>query len=55
MEQEKPNQREKITFKADNIRRFIPPNYTTKQTEEYVLKALDFYKRHLDKQKDRGR
>jgi len=53
--EEKPNQREKITFKAENIRRFVPSNYTAKQTEEYVLKALDFYKRHLDKQKDRGR
>lgn len=53
--EQKPNQVQKISFKADSIRRFIPQNYSEKQTEEYVMKALEYYKRYLDKQKDRGR
>lgn len=53
--EEKPNQKEKISFKTDVISKYIPQSYTSKQTEEYVIKALDFYKKHLDKKKDRER
>lgn len=55
MKEQKPNQQEKLTFKASAIKKYVPKGYTDKQTEEYVLKALDFYKRHLDRQQDRGR
>ena len=53
--EEKPNQKEKISFNTDVIRKYVPQSYTSKQTEEYVIKALDFYKKHLDKKKDRER
>ena len=55
MLERKPNQMEKISFKADNLRRFIPKNYTDKQTEEYVVKALEYYGRYLERQRDRER
>lgn len=55
MLERKPNQVEKISFKADNLRRFIPKNYTDKQTEEYVVKALEYYGRYLERQRDRER
>lgn len=55
MLERKPNQVEKISFKADNLRRFIPKNYTDKQTEEYVVKALEHYGRYLERQRDRER
>jgi len=55
MKEQKPNQQEKLTFKASAIKKYVPKGYTDKQTEEYVLKALDFYKRHLDRQQDRSR
>lgn len=55
MLERKPNQVEKISFKADNLRRFIPKNYTDKQTEEYVVKALEHYSRYLERQRDRER
>lgn len=55
MLERKPNQAEKISFKADNLRRFIPKNYTDKQTEEYVVKALEYYGRYLERQRDRER
>ena len=55
MKEQKPNQHEKLTFKASTIKKYVPKGYTDKQTEEFVIKALDFYKRHLDRQQDRGR
>ena len=55
MKEQKPNQQEKLTFKASVIKKYVPKGYTDKQTEEFVIKALDFYKRHLDRQQDRSR
>lgn len=55
MKEQKPNQQEKLTFKASAIKKYVPKGYTDKQTEEFVIKALDFYKRHLDRQQDRSR
>ena len=44
--EKKPNQYEKISFRMDYLRQYVPINITAKQTEEYVLKALDYYRRH---------
>ena len=55
VKEQKPNQQEKLTFKASTIKKYVPKGYTDKQTEEFVIKALDFYKRHLDRQQDRSR
>ena len=51
----KPNQREKFSFPADRLRRLLPTGITMKQTEEYVVKALEFYQHYLDRQRDSGR
>ncbi|MBQ4427827.1 MAG: ParB/RepB/Spo0J family partition protein [Oscillospiraceae bacterium] len=53
--EEKPNQREKISFRADRLRQYIPADLSPKNTEEYVLKALEYYGRYLDRQKQRER
>ena len=53
--EEKPNQREKISFRADSLRQFIPASVTPKQTEEYVLKALEYYQRYRERQKQQER
>ena len=50
----KPNQREKFSFPADRLRRLLPSGITMKQTEEYVVKALEFYQHYLDRQRDTG-
>ncbi len=50
--EEKPNQREKISFRADRLRQYIPSDIPPKKTEEYVLSALEFYQRHREKQKE---
>ena len=42
----KPNQREKISFRADRLRQYLPQNLPSSQTEEYVIKALAHYSRY---------
>ena len=55
MNEEKPNQREKISLRYDEARRYIPSNVPYAKTGEYIMKALEFYQRHLERQKsDRG-
>lgn len=54
MGEEKPNQREKISFRADRLRQYIPKNISPSQTEDYVMKALEHYSRYLDQVKKRN-
>ena len=51
MSEEKPNQREKYVIKAETLKRFIPDDIPYSKTEDYIIKALDFYQRHLARQK----
>ncbi|MBQ6381033.1 MAG: ParB/RepB/Spo0J family partition protein [Clostridia bacterium] len=55
MSQEKPNQRETVKIPTERIRALVPQKYTAKQTEEYIVKALEHYHRYLIRQHDRGR
>ena len=55
MSQEKPNQRETVKIPTARIRSLVPQKYTAKQTEEYIVKALEHYHRYLLKQRGRGR
>ena len=55
LSEEKPNQREKFSFRADRLRRFIPESVPFSQTEDFVCKALEHYQQFLERQrKDRG-
>ena len=51
MSEEKPNQREKISFRADRIRRYIPESVPMRDTEEFVCKALEHYGQYLERQR----
>lgn len=50
--EEKANQRETIKISAEKLRKFAP-NADPKQLEEFVLKACDYYRKHLIRQRDR--
>ena len=54
LSEQKPNQREKISFRADRIRKYIPSSIPAKDTESYVLKALEHYQKVWEKQKRTG-
>ncbi|HBT64505.1 MAG TPA: chromosome partitioning protein ParB [Ruminococcaceae bacterium] len=55
MSEEKPNQKEKYTFKADRLRQFIPSSVPYDKTEDYVLRALEYYHRYQERQKERNK
>ena len=55
MGEEKPNQKEKYTFRAERLRPLIPKSVPYSQTEDFICKALEHYNRFLERQKDRGR
>lgn len=54
MSEEKPNQKEKIRIKYEDARRFIPDSVPYNKTGEYIIKALEYYHRVQERQKDRG-
>lgn len=45
LNQQKPNQEEKIGFLMKDIRRFFPKNYTTAKIQETILQLLQNYER----------
>lgn len=55
LSEEKPNQKEKFTFKAERLRQYIPKNLPPQQTEDYVIKALEHYQRFRERQKAQER
>ena len=55
MNEEKPNQREKISLRYAEARKYIPSHVPYNQTGEYIMKALEYYHNHVERQKsDRG-
>ena len=50
--EEKANQREKLTIPMEKLKGKIPGGYNAQQQQDYVLKACDFYHRHLIRQRD---
>ena len=55
MATEKPNQREMLKIPADRVRAFFPKNYTDKQAEDFIVKAVEHYNKYLRRQRDRER
>ncbi len=53
MSQEKPNQRETIKLSSERIRSFVPERYNAKETEDFIIKALENYQRYLKRQRER--
>ena len=53
--EEKPNQKPKISVKFDDVKRFIPSSVSYEKAGEYILKALEFYHRHLMRQRENAR
>lgn len=51
MEEEKPNQREKPAFRDERITKLIPKSIPRGQEMDFVVKALEFYNRHLQRNK----
>ena len=55
MQEEKPNQKEKPAFKDERITKLIPKSIPRGQETNFVVKALEFYNRHLQRQRGQER
>ena len=49
MQEEKPNQKERFSISADKIEKVIPRHVKASQREDFVLKAIDYYAKHLQR------
>ena len=47
--EDKANQKPKYRFSVERLGKYMPTDLNDKQAEEYVLKALSYYKKHLDR------
>lgn len=55
MAEEKPNQKPKFKMSFDKLRPYLPKGYTEDKAEAFIIKALEFYQRHLERQRDQVR
>ena len=54
LSKEKPNQVQTVKIPEDRIIKFLKSNATAKDKEDFLNKAVEYYGRHLEKQKNRG-
>ena len=47
MEQEKPNQRKKLNLNESRLRSVLPKNIEEKKIEDFVIKSIEYYSKHL--------
>lgn len=55
MEEEKPNQKEKPAFRDERITKLIPKYVSRGKEADYVIKALQYYNQHLQKNRHPNR
>ena len=53
MSEEKPNQKEKLSFKMEDIDKYFPKEYTPKQKTDLIIKLLDTWHKKRVKEKVR--
>ena len=55
MLEEKPNQRPKLSFKYEDLKKYMPSNISYERTTKYILDALQYYKHHLERKREQER
>ena len=54
VKQPKPNQVVTVKIPEDKISKYMKPTATVKEKEDFLVKAVEYYGKHLMRQKDRG-
>lgn len=54
MQEEKPNQKEKITLHAERVAKYIPKSVPIGGREAYILKALEYYAKARERQQEKA-
>jgi ParB family chromosome partitioning protein len=55
MTEEKPNQREKIILRGDRFKDLFPRDLPISKREEYIAKAMEYYARYIERQREKSR
>lgn len=55
MQEEKPNQKERIVLRDDRTRKLLSKDLPAAERESYIIRALEFYAKHRARQKERDR
>ena len=55
MAEEKPNQKPKFKMSFDKLQPYLPKGYTEDKVETFIIKALEYYQRYLERQRDQVR
>lgn len=53
MQEEKPNQKEKLVIHSDKVKKLFPKDLPYSQREDYVVKAMEYYSKYRQRQ-ERG-
>ena len=53
MSEEKANQREMVKVPISRLREVLPQGLDTKKTEDFIIKACDYYRKYLIRQRNR--
>ena len=53
MTEEKANQKEKLSFKMEDINEYFPKNYTPREKSEVILKLLKGWAKRRNKEQER--
>ena len=53
MQEEKPNQKEKIIIPNKTVEKYIPKSIPAEKRQDYVCKALEHYGKYLQRMRDR--
>ncbi len=53
LSEEKANQRVTVQVPMDRLRDIVPESYTVKQTEDFLIKAAEYYHRNIIRQRNR--
>ena len=49
MQEEKPNQKEKVSVAYGQVRKYIPESVPFEKTGDYIMEALEFYQKYRSK------
>ena len=55
MAEEKPNQKPKFKMSFEKLQPYLPKGYTEDKVEAFIIKALEYYQRYLERQRDQVR
>ena len=54
MSEEKPNQREMVKVHADRLQDVLPKGMNAQKTEDFIIKACEYYRKYLIRQRSRN-